>query len=80
MPDVVLVGRVDCHLCEEARRLVGSVCDEYGVSWREVDVDADPADRERWGDWVPVLLVDGREVDSLRVSELRLRRALDGGL
>jgi hypothetical protein len=55
---------------------VAAVCDEYGVAWVERDVDADPADRERWSDWVPVLLVDGREVDSLRVSERRLRAAL----
>jgi hypothetical protein len=75
-PRVELVGRRDCHLCADARLVVAAVCDEYGLAWAERDVDADPADRERWSDWVPVLLVDGREVDSLRVSERRLRAAL----
>lgn len=77
MSQVVLVVREGCHLCADAREVVAAVCSERGVSWSERDVDADPADRDRWSDWVPVLLVGGREVDSLRVSATRLRAALD---
>jgi hypothetical protein len=75
-PQVVLVVRDGCHLCVDARVLVERVCTELGATWGERDVDADPQSRERWSDWVPVLLVGGREVDSLRVSESRLRAAL----
>jgi hypothetical protein len=78
--EVVLVVREGCHLCADARQVVETVCFEYAVPWSERDVDADPQDKERWSDWVPVLLVDGREVDSLRVSAARLRKALDGAL
>jgi len=78
--EVVLLVRAQCHLCADARAVVKAVCDEYGVECSERDVDADPDDRARWGDWVPVLLVDGREVDSLRVSGRRLRAALEQGL
>lgn len=75
---MVLVTRRECHLCADARDVVAQVCAETGTGWSERDVDADPDDRARWGDWVPVLLVDGREVDSLRVSAARLRAALAG--
>lgn len=77
MTEVVLVVRDGCHLCADARAVVAQVCAERGVGWSERDVDADPQDRERWSDWVPVLLVNGREVDSLRVSATRLQKALD---
>lgn len=77
-PEVVLVVREACHLCIDARAVVEQVCGARGISWSERDVDADPQDRARWSDWVPVLLVDGREVDSLRVSATRLAKALDG--
>lgn len=77
MSEVVLVVRVGCHLCDDARSVVARVCAERGVAWSERDVDADPDERSRWSDWVPVLLVDGREVDSLRVSAARLEKALD---
>lgn len=77
MTQVVLVVRAGCHLCADAREVVSRVCAERGLGWSERDVDADPQDRERWSDWVPVLLVDGREVDSLRVSATRLQKALD---
>lgn len=75
--EVVLVVREGCHLCAEARAVVEQVCRSRGVGWSERDVDADPEDRARWSDWVPVVLVDGREVDSLRVSPARLAKALD---
>lgn len=77
-PEVVLVVREACHLCADARAVVEQVCAERGIVWSERDVDADPQDRARWSDWVPVLLVDGREVDSLRVSATRLVNVLDG--
>jgi hypothetical protein len=77
---VVLVVREGCHLCGDARDVVEKFWGDYGVPWVERDGDAAPADRERWSDWVPVLLVDEREVDSLRISERRLRKALDGAL
>ena len=82
--DVVLVTREGCHLCADALPVLQSICDEYGVALALRDVDADPEDRARWGDWVPVVLVAGEEVDSLRVSAARVRAALEragaGGL
>ena len=73
---VTLVGRAGCHLCDTAREVVARVAADVGVGWEEVDVDADPALRERWSDEVPVTLVDGRQHDFWRVDEARLRTAL----
>jgi glutaredoxin len=73
---VELLSRPGCHLCDGARRLVERVTAEAGVGWTETDVDADPALRAEFGDLVPVVRVDGKELGYWRIDEGRLRRAL----
>jgi glutaredoxin len=78
VPDrtVELLAREGCHLCDDARRLVQRVTAEAGVAWTEVDVDADPRLRAEFGDLVPVVRVDGKELGYWRIDEGKLRRAL----
>lgn len=78
-PRVTLYSRPGCHLCDDARAVIESVCAELGESYAEVDVDGDPELRERFTDEVPVTFVDGRQHDFWRVSPDRLRAALRGG-
>jgi glutaredoxin len=73
---VELLTRTGCHLCDDARRLVERVAAAAGVPWQERDVDADPALRAEYGDLVPVVLVDGKELGHWRIEEARLRHAL----
>jgi glutaredoxin len=76
MSPVVLVGRAGCHLCDEARAVVASVCAATGTAWQEVDVDTDEALRAAYSDAVPVVLVDGTEHARFRVDPARLRQAV----
>ena len=73
---VELLSRVGCHLCDDARRLVERVAAEAGLTWTETDIDADPALRAEFGDLVPVVRMDGKELGYWRIDEARLRRAL----
>ena len=73
---VILLSRPGCHLCDDARAVIETVCAELGVPWSERDITADPEDLRRYVDSIPVTLVDGVEHDFLRVSADRLRRAL----
>jgi glutaredoxin len=50
--------------------------ERHGVTVKEVDVDADPALRERYTECVPVVLIDGKERFRGRVDERLLRRLL----
>ncbi len=68
--------RSDCHLCDDARAVVAAVCTEASEAWREVDVDADPVLVERYGDYVPVVEVDGVQQGFWRVDAARLARRL----
>jgi glutaredoxin len=71
-----LYTRADCHLCQRARAILDAIARDYPLAIRELDVDADPALRARYGLSVPVVEVDGRLLAAGRVSEFRLRRAL----
>lgn len=73
---VELLSRAGCHLCDDARRLVRQVAAEAGVPWSETDIDGDPRLRAEYGDLVPVVLVDGKELGYWRIDEAKLRRAL----
>jgi hypothetical protein len=78
-PPVLLYGRAGCHLCDEARAVVARVCADARVAWAEVDVDApgtDPALRERYGEYVPVVTVGGVQQGFWRVDARRLARAV----
>ncbi|MEV0892317.1 glutaredoxin family protein [Promicromonospora sp. MEB111] len=73
---VVLYTREACHLCEDARAVVEKVCESSGTAWREVDIDSAPALREKYGEYVPVLEVDGVQQGFWRVDGARLARLL----
>lgn len=73
---VRLLGRPGCHLCDDARSVVTQVCGELGVGWEEADVSSEPELLRRYGEYVPVVFVDGEQHDFWRVSPDRLRAAL----
>lgn len=73
---VTLYTREGCHLCVPARDVVQEVCADLGVAWHEIDIDTDPLLREKYGDEVPVVVVDGQTVGFWRIDAAVLRRAL----
>lgn len=73
---VILVGKPGCHLCDDARIVVASVCAETGTPWTEVSLLDDPVMADRYAEQIPVVLVDGVVHDYWRVDAGRLRAAL----
>jgi hypothetical protein len=73
---VVLIGKPECHLCENARLIIAKVCDELGETWREQSILEDPQLADQYFESIPVTLVDGKVHDKWRVDESRLRAAL----
>ncbi|WP_425957135.1 glutaredoxin family protein [Xylanimonas sp. McL0601] len=81
-PRVVLFSRVGCHLCDDAREVVARVCQAVGETWREVDIDVGPDSatlQNRYGDYVPVVEVDGVQQGFWQVDGDRLARRLVAG-
>jgi glutaredoxin len=81
-PRVVLFTRPGCHLCDDARVVVEAVTSELGHRFVECDITAnpgDPAEAARYAAYkeaIPVVTVDGVQVDFWRISADRLRAAL----
>ena len=73
---VTLYTRPGCHLCDDARTVVARVCADLGESFAEIDITGDGDLLDRYGEEIPVTLVDGRQHDFWRVDETRLRAAL----
>lgn len=75
-PRVTLYGKPGCHLCDDARAVVERVCADLGESYEEISILDDPALLERYGEEIPVTVVDGRQISFWRIDEQRLRAAL----
>lgn len=76
-PEIVLVTKNQCHLCDDAREIVSRVAADAGLGWAERSIDEDPALHERFAEEVPVVLVDGIQRDFWTINEARLRRTIE---
>ena len=66
---LTLLVRAYCHLCDEMRAALAPWAEAHGCAVDEIDVDADPALEARWGESVPVLLADERELCHYRFDQ-----------
>jgi len=74
--ELTLYTRGGCHLCDEMKAQLEPLLGEFGLELREVDVDTDAMLAGRFGEEVPVLLLDGRKVAKHRLDVKQLRRRL----
>jgi len=74
--EVTLYTRPDCHLCDEAKSAIAPLLQEFGAKLREVNIDADPVLKERYGWDVPVLFIGQRKAAKHRVDLEQFRRQL----
>jgi glutaredoxin len=75
-PRYQLLTRAGCHLCDDMARVLDAALPRRGMTYEAVDVDGDPALRERYGDTVPVLMRDGVAVAKVRLDAGQLERIL----
>jgi len=73
---VQIIGKPDCHLCEQAQVVVARVCADLGVAWELVSISDQPNLADLYAEFIPVVLIDGKVHDQFGVNETRLRTAL----
>ncbi|GAA1521681.1 hypothetical protein BJ978_000714 [Agromyces terreus] len=80
---LTLIGKPGCHLCDDAREIVQAVVAEVGASdaapsitLGERSILDDAALAERYGEEIPVLLIDDEMHAYWRVDPVRLKTAL----
>ena len=78
MTVLTLIGKPDCHLCEDALAVVEGVLPDFaGVTLEQRSILDDAELMEKYVEEIPVLLIDGRVHNIWRVNETRLRTALE---
>jgi len=71
------MSRSQCCLCDDARQVLADAAAQGLCTWESVDVDRDKALMVRYGNDVPVLLINGKKRFEHRVSGDELRQALE---
>lgn len=69
---LTLLSREGCSLCNKTAALM----EVLGLEFETVDVDRDESLRDRYGEAIPVVLADGREVCRAPVTRENLRSGL----
>jgi len=73
---VIVYSRRDCHLCELALEQLQKAGHECALEVTDINVDEDPALKERYGEQVPVVSINGKVRFRGRVNAILLRRVL----
>jgi glutaredoxin len=73
---IVLYTRTGCHLCDDAEQLLRTVIPPERMELRKVDIDGGADLVAQFGEWVPVVVVDGVIRFRGHISPALLRRLL----
>lgn len=75
-PPVILYGKAECHLCEDAEAILARVAAELGVPYRKVDIERSPELFEQFRYRIPVIEVPGGQTLDWPTTPERVRRAI----
>ena len=75
-PAVTLYSRPGCCLCDDMKAMVAEVQTDTPFTLTEIDISAQPELEARFGQDIPVLLINGRKAFKYRLTAGALRRRL----
>lgn len=73
---VTIMSRRECHLCHVVARVAAQVQEDLAFQLTIVDVDSEQHLRLQYGDRIPVVLLNDREILSGKVTGGELRKAI----
>ena len=73
---LVLYSRVDCCLCDEMKTLIQQVAERTPLDLEEIDIDSSADLRQKYGEEVPVLFINGRKAFKYRLTARQLTARL----
>lgn len=77
---VRLYGKPDCCLCDQAAELLDKLREQYEFVVERVNIEQDPALKEKLAAQIPVITIDGGNRVALNITEERLQRAFKRAL
>ena len=73
---LVLYSRVDCCLCDEMKTLIQQVAERTPLDIEENDIDSSADLKQKYGEEVPVLFINGRKAFKYRLTARQLTARL----
>lgn len=73
---LVLYSRVDCCLCDEMKTVIRQVAQRTPVDVEEIDIDSSADLKQKYGEEVPVLFINGRKAFKYRLTARQLAARL----
>lgn len=73
---VVLYTKFHCPLCDDAHKLLQKLQLKIPFHIQTIDIYKDDVLLEKYGLMIPVIEVDGEEVDYGRINEEKIKKAL----
>lgn len=76
MIEVSIYSRSNCHLCEVALGVLEELRNEFDFQITKILIDKNPELEEKYGEQVPVILINNQPHDFFRVDPERFRLAI----
>ena len=73
---LTIISRRECHLCHVVARVAAQVQEDLAFHLTIVDIDTDEQLRRQYGDRIPVVLLDDRELLSGKVTAVDIGKAI----
>ncbi|KGP91553.1 glutaredoxin [Pontibacillus chungwhensis BH030062] len=73
---MILYTKKECPLCDEAKELIETLYHDYDIVIREKDIYEEDELIERYGLMIPVVEIDGEEVDYGKIDLFSLSNRL----
>ena len=76
MIEVSVYSRSNCHLCEVALEVISEIRKEVEFNVTKILIDGNSELEEKYGEQVPVILINNQPHDFFRVDPERFRLAI----
>ena len=76
MEIVTVYSRSGCHLCENALNEIKKFSDEFNFQIEEILIDGDVELEKKYGEEVPVILINAKRHDFFKIEPERFRTAM----
>jgi glutaredoxin len=76
---VVVYSKPDCHLCDEAKKVLTELQSSLEFDLEVLDIRSDPELYETYREQIPVVFINDRKAFRYRVDPERFRRLLQKG-
>jgi glutaredoxin len=76
MIEVSVYSRSNCHLCEVALEVISEIHKDFEFTVTKILIDGNAELEEKYGEQVPVILINNQPHDFFRVDPERFRLAI----